>query len=419
MSNAPPAAAQTFEVGRAGWSLVGVAGDGAQVFAALTSGSKTSGSKTSASKTTIEARRRGSAAWRAELDGRGGPIAHGNGLVVATTSGHGAVGKITLRGEPGSVVSALDAQSGAVRWSQPIDATDWVVISAIASAPDGVLVGGTFSGTLRIGKQVVSTAGKTDGFVARLTATGELAWLIRVGGPGADAVQGVASSHDGALIAIAGTFAPGADVLGLPLTPANDRSPFGDGFVAALDATGKARWAQSFGGQEDESIAGVAIDAQNRIAVAATVRDTVHVVGMDLTARGPADGLVAWWLPDGGGGTATLIGGTDFDGLRAITAAGDHVVVGGFYSGSLTLGNRSMTAAGGDDSFLAELDGQGAITAAWPLSGDGREELTSLATVPGGFVAGVAYTAAAKLDGTALAAPSDPMSGAAVLVRPF
>ena len=46
------------------------------------------------------------------------------------------------------------------------------------------------------------------------------------------------------------------------------------------------------------------------------------------------------------------------------------------------------------------------------------EEITALAAIPGGFVAGVAHTAAAQLDGTALRAPADPMSGAAILIRP-
>ncbi|HEY0191274.1 MAG TPA: hypothetical protein VGC42_09155 [Kofleriaceae bacterium] len=371
-------------------------------------------------KTAVEARRGTQVVWRAELEGRGGPIGTGAGLVFATVLGHGGLGKLDLRGEPGSAVTALDGATGAPRWTLAVDATDWAVITAIAATADGAIVGGTFSGTLRVDKRVVSSAGKTDGFVARITAAGQVAWLVRVGGPGADAVQGVAASHDGSLIALAGTFAPGADVLGLPLTPANERSAFGDGFVAVLDPAGAPRWAQSFGGQEDESVAGVAIDARNRIAVAATVRDTVHVVGMDLVARGPADGMVAWWLPDGGGGTAVLLGGDDFDGLRAIAAAGDHVIAGGFFSGRLSLGPRTFTAGGGDDAFLVELDGaHGAIARAWPLTGDGREELTALAALPGGFAAGVAYTASAVLDGAALAAPADPMAGAAIVVRPL
>ena len=93
-------------------------------------------------------------------------------------------------------------------------------------------------------------------------------------------------------------------------------------------------------------------------------------------------------------------------------------MVAGFYSGSIRLGNRALTAGGGDDAFLAELDLAGTVAQAWPVGGEGREEITALAAIPGGFVAGVAHTAAAQLDGTALRAPADPMSGAAILIRP-
>jgi hypothetical protein len=404
-------AGQTLEIGRTGAVLSGVAGDGAMVFAALAGAGPPP-------RSTIEARRAAasSPAWHTELDGTGGPLVRSGGLVVVALGGTGGVAGLPVRGEPGTVVAALDAATGAITWKLALDATDWSVVAGLAATPDGVIVGGSFSGTLRIGAKVVSTAGRTDGFVARLTASGGVAWVVRVGGPGADAVQGVATAGD--RIAIAGTFAAGADLLGQPLPAFNERSPYADGFVAELDAAGARRWSDTFGGKTDESVAGVAIDARGRIAVAATVRDTIHVGAGDLTASGPADGLVAWWEPGGAAGAQVLLGGADFDGLRAIASAGDRTLVGGFYSGSIRLGDRALTAAGGDDAFIAELDASGTVIASWPVSGDGREEVTALAAIPGGFVAGIAHTAAATAGGTALPAPRDPMSGAAIVVRP-
>lgn len=406
-------ASHTLELGRAGMVLSGVAGNGATVFAALASARP--------AKTTIEAFtiKPGALppAWHAELDGAGGPLVLSGPAVVAALGGTGSVAGTVVRGEPGAVVAALDASTGAIAWKLAIDATEWSVIASLAATSDGVLVAGSFAGTLRVGDKVVSSAGKADGFVARLTAAGSAAWLVRIGGPGADAVQGVAASGD--RIAIAGTFTAGADLLGEPLAPFDERSLNADGFAAELDATGARRWAQTFGGKADESVAGVAIDASGRIAVAATVRDTVHVGGADFVANGMADGMVAWFPAGGGAATATLLGGADFDGLRAIAPAGDHVLVAGFYSGTLTLGDRSLTAGGGDDAFLAELDASGSVVQAWPISGDGREEITALAAVPGGFVAGIAHTAAAMVGADALPAPHDPLSGAAIVVRPL
>lgn len=405
----------TVEIGRTGSLLVGVAGDGAAVFAALTA--HPAGAPVS---TTIEALRpkdqAPAPAWRTELPGDGGPLVVSGKQVLAAVGGSGAAAGLPLRGDPGAAVVALDAATGAIAWKLAVDSTEWSVIAALATTPDGAVIGGSFSGTLRIADKVVSSAGQADGFVARLTAAGGVAWLVGVGGPSADAVHGVAVAGD--RIAVAGTFATGADLLGEPLPAFDDRSPRADGFVAELDGRGQRRWVRTFGGGQDDAVAGVAIDAAGRIAVAATARDTVRVGATELTASGTADGLVAWWGPDGTELSAVLIGGADFDGLRAIVPAGERVVVAGFYSGSIRLGGQTLTAGGGDDAFLAELDASGAMVRAWPVSGDGREEITALAAIPGGFVAGVAHTAAARIDGQALPSPADPMSGAAIIVRP-
>ena len=398
----------TLEVGRAGYALRGAAGDGDRLYAAFAP-------LAAAGTSTIEARSGAAVVWHAQLDGIVGPIARAPAapLVFATLS----QGPPALRGQPGAAVAALDAATGAARWRVAIDSTDWAVIATIAPAADGVLVGASFAGTLRAGDKVVSTAGRGDGFVAKLTLGGQVAWLVRLGGPGSDAVQGVAASADGR-VAIAGTFAAGAELGGEVLPPYDQRSPLADAFAASLSPDGARRWSATFGGKENDAIAGIAIDAAGRHIVAATARDTVDVGSSQLAVQGAADGLVAWIMPDGTKGPAVLLGGLDFDGLRGIAAVGDHVVVGGFFSGQMDLAGRTLTAGGGDDSFLAVLDGSGAVTDAWQVGGDGREEIAQLAAIPGGFVAAVTHTAAARIGDVALPSPADPMTGAALVVRP-
>ena len=405
----PPGAADvTLAIGRPGASLRGVAGDAGMTFAALTSGTG------DAQQTVIEARRGAAVAWRAELAGSGGALARTGTLVVAAIGATGASSGVELRGQPGARVAAYEAATGAAAWRVALDSNEWSVITALAADAGGVVVGGAFSGTLRAADKVVSSGGRTDGFVARLGPGGEVRWLVRVGGPHADAVQGVAVAGD--RIAIAGTFAPGADVLGAPLAPYDPKTPYADAFVAELDGAGARRWSASFGGKKDDSVAGVAIDGKGRVVVAANAREMMNVAGAQVFAHGDADGLVAWWERDGTAGGAIALGGADFDGLRAIAATGNHVVVGGFYSGSIKLGDEALTAGGGDDAFLAELDA-GALVATWPVVGAGREEIVAVAPVPGGFVAGVAYTAAARVGGAELPAPPDPLSGAALVIR--
>jgi len=409
--SAPAALGQTFERGRPGAVLSSVAGDGTVVLAAFAAVRPAARTVIEALAGTVGAPPR----WQVELDGLAGPLAMSGGHVVVGLAGTGTAAGVALRGEPGAVVASLDAATGAVAWKLAVDSNGWSQISSLAALPDGAVIGGSFSGTLRIAGKVVSSAGKADGFVARLTAAGDVAWLIRLGGPGADAVQGVAASGD--RIAIAGTFSTGAELSGQPLPSFEERTFNADGFVAELDHAGTTRWSQTFGGEADEAVAGVALDAHGRVAVAATVRATVKIGGAELVTTGPAEGLLGWWDPGGKPGMAVLVGGGSFDGLRVIAAVGDQIVVGGFYSGTLQLGARTLRAAGGDDAFVAAFDPTGNVAASWPVSGDGREEITALAAIPGGFIAGIAHSAAVQIERDALPAPRDPLSGTAIIVR--
>jgi hypothetical protein len=412
-----PVVEQTLEVGRADMVLRGVAGQGAWTFASLASAASVDG------PAVVEARRGADVAWHAELAGAGGPLATAGSAVFAVTRVRGSADGVVVHGEPGAEVVALDAGAGAVRWRVRLDGDEWVVASSLAATPDGgCVVGGVFSGTIRLdgadGKpHVVTSANRSDGFVARLSAGGEVAWLVRFGGLGADAVTGVAAAGD--RVALVGTFVATAELGGEPLKAFDEHSPLADAVVAELElATGHLVWEQTFGGSADDEPAGVAIDAAGRVAVAGNARDVVHVAAQDLVVHGDSEAMVAWWSGSGAAAGAVLLGGVGPSALRGIAAVGDRVVVAGSYRGGIELGARRLTAAGGDDAFAAELDATGAVIGAWDIAGPGREDVVAVAGDGGGFVVGVQHTAAATVDGSAaLAAPADPLTGAAVVVR--
>ncbi|HTR52143.1 MAG TPA: hypothetical protein VMJ10_15625 [Kofleriaceae bacterium] len=400
----------TLEIGRAGAQLRGVAGDDDRLYAAMSEGPRS----------TIEARRGQAVAWTTPLSGAAGPLARTPAVLIAALTGTGDAGGGPVRGEPGGALVGIDPATGAVRWRAALDSTQWVAIAALAPSDDSVIVGGSFAGTLRLGSRVVASAGGGDGFVARVRAgDGALEWLIRLGGADADAVQGVATS--GARVVIAGTYTGAAELRGQPLPVADPPSIYADAFAAELDGdTGRGQtvgWTAAFGSHANDSVAGVALTDDGSIAVAATMRDLVHVGAAELTARGPADGLVAWLAKNGDFGATAQLGGADFDGLSAITAVDDRAIVGGFFAGSIRLGDRTLTAAGGDDAFLAAVDEHGVIAHAWQVGGEGREEVVAVAPLSGGFVAGIAHSARAAIDDVALPAPSDPTGGAALVVR--
>jgi hypothetical protein len=368
--------------------------------------------------------------WSRSIAAAPGPLAIAGDLVVAVVGGAGTIAlddkPVAVRGAPGALALGLDARTGATRWTQVLGATGWTTVASVAALPGGdVAIGGSFAGTLGVGDAVVTSAGASDGFVARLGPRGEVRFVVRVGGKGADTVAGVAALGD--RIAVAGTFMGDVDLRGVPLAPVHADVPWPDGFVASLGGDGRVAWARAFGSDEPDDVIGVAVTRSGRIAVAGTVRGVTYLGAgaasitagavEDWTGHGISDALVALWDASGEPVGSALLGGADYDGARAIAARGDEVVIGGWFAGAIELGGRSFQAGGGDDAFVAALDDNARVVRATALTGDGREDVSALGAAPVGWAAGVAFTTAAAFGDAKLAAPAEPDGGCALIFR--
>ncbi len=353
----------------------------------------------------------GGLAWSRALPARpSAVIASGAQIVVAIEGEAGAAAFASLglgprdglRGTPGSALVALGAD-GVVRWLAELRSTRWVMVRAITTAGDDVLIGGAFAGTIRIGGRVVTAAGNGDGFWARVDRHGEVMALDRMGGDGFDAVTGVAALTDGRL-AIAGTFTERAELGGRELvSPRGDRL-HGDGFVAVL-AGGDLAWTRTWGGERDDTGAGVVALAGGELAIAGTVSGDVEVAGRRLTTAGDSDGLVAILAGDGAVRGAFLVGGGDVDSLTAIaaSAAGSQAVVAGRFSGSLVVPGAAVVAPGADAGFVALVDRDG-VRAAQAVTTTASTVELRLAADATGWIAAAHAGAPLALGGDAVPA---------------
>ena len=238
-------------------------------------------------------------------------------------------------------IVAVDAATGAIAWRVPFDATEFAMITSIAPLDDG--------GARRRRHVLRNAAGRRrrrdprtrarrverrqqrwlrrDAHADGARRAGSCASVVR----GADAVQGVAARGD--RIAIAGTFsarrrAPRRAARRVRRAPAvrrwlrrrarRDRR-------APLEPDVR-RQARRCGRRCRDRLASNASPSPRRSATRS------GSAARDLAARGDGDGLVAWFSPAGEPGATTILGGTDFDGLRAIAAVDDRVVVAGFFS---------------------------------------------------------------------------------------
>jgi hypothetical protein len=372
----------------------------------------------------LEGRVEAQGRWTATLEGAAGPLAALGEQLLAVEQPSQELASLVM----------LGAADGRVLRRVPIQSTDAAVLAELASCGDFAALAGSFTGTLRVGEQVVSTAGQRDGFVATIDPNGHVTALVRMGGDGDDGFTAVACR--GRDLAVVGTFSEGAELRGVELQRIAAGSPASDGVLARLQLSASATppatpslgpilsarnlavtWTRTFGSGEQDLPSDVAITARGDVAVVGVARGEIALGAQTLTTQGVADGYLARWSASGEPLGALRLGGPDYDAATRVLAVGDRLIVAGFFSGAMELGGSRLTAGGGDDAMIVSMAANGAATPL-AISGDGREEIVSLTPSALGIALGIAHTAGFQAFGLRAAAPADAMGGAAVVVVP-
>ena len=300
-------------------------------------------------------------------------------------------------------------------WGKQIPGPGFESVGAVAIAPDGsVFITGYFTMTIDIGGGPLTAAGTQDMFVAKYTADGMHVWSKRFGN-GSSQAGGfelkVLSNGD---LALGGNYR-GSLTLGTATLNAVGNQ---DLFVARLDGNGNPLWARSGGTSNYDELYDMSIDASDNIAACGAFTGTGAFLGspnltgstdaflVRLTGAGDhswsramaADGInddcgvtsmangdVVFvgnfnGTVNAGGSTFTSTsgsldmyivryaaangahvwsapkGGTGNDFALDVEASGTSIVVAGGFSGTVNFGGTDLTAAAGDDAFVAKFD---------------------------------------------------------------
>jgi hypothetical protein len=162
------------------------------------------------------------------------------------------------------------------------------VTSLTTDAAGNLIVGGVFGNTVNIGTVLLTSAGGSDGFLAKLDGAGlSPIWdAVRFGGDRADAINSVAVTAQGEIVAT-GSFKPasstfqaanaGYDTSGIAqLHNGGTSSLSGDIFVLKIDgATGTLQSAAAYGDASDQSGDGVVVNrygsSPNQVSLVGTL----------------------------------------------------------------------------------------------------------------------------------------------------
>jgi hypothetical protein len=298
-------------------------------------------------------------------DDYGGAVAFdasGNVYVAGRFSDTVTFGGANLTSAGGFDVGlAKYSPTGAHVWSQRFGGTSWDEPTHLAVDGAGnVLMAGQFAGTADFGGAALTSAGSFDGFLAKYSGTGALAWAKRVGGTAADIVTSLALDGSGNPTAV-GYFAGTANFGGANLASAGAN----DIVVARYSAAGAHQWSVRFGDAFEQRAHDVAVDATGNVVVTGYFTGTLNFGGPTLTNLAGADIFLAKLSSTGGHvwskqfGTGLIGLGENAREVAIDPATGDVVVTGEIVSevdfGGGALAAPTYTA----DVFLARFTSGG------------------------------------------------------------
>lgn len=248
--------------------------------------------------------------------------------------------------------------SGAHLWSKRFgDADEQTGVRVATDKSGSVYLAGTVRGTIDLGGGSLKAGAQYGVFLAKLDGKGSYVWSKVYVGSG-DALVGDLAVDDQGSVYMAGNFATTIDLgTGSTLTGAGGT----DLYLARIDAaTGSTTWAKRYGDAGNVTPRGLAIDGQGNVLMTGYYTGGIDFGNGPLTSAGGDDIFIAKINGAGVAQWSNRYGDKDYQEAYgiAVDAAG-NVVIAGNLGGSATFGSTTLTSAGGYDAFVAKLDPSG------------------------------------------------------------
>jgi hypothetical protein len=221
-----------------------------------------------------------------------------------------------------------------------------------------------------------SYAGNTDAFVAKLGATGNVVYSTYLGGSNGDEGQGIAVDGQGNAYITGWTGS--AD---FPTTNAFQSNYAGslDTFVAKLTATGLLAYSTYLGGSADDRGLGITVDGQGNAYITGLTSsaDFPTTNAFQRSYAGSPDTFVAKLTATGGLAYSAYLGGSGYDygaGI-AVDGQGNAYITGGTRSTDFPTANAFQRSLGGGwDAFVAKLSATGLLAYSTYLGGSADDQ---------------------------------------------
>ncbi|MCB9324821.1 MAG: T9SS type A sorting domain-containing protein [Lewinellaceae bacterium] len=240
-----------------------------------------------------------------------------------------------------------------------------------------LIIAGVFDDDLALGETILAPVGENDVFLARINGNNETMWAMSIGSDFDDDITGLALGLNDDIYAT-GSFWLEAQLGDFPLT--STQSPKSIFLTKISASTGTVAWAQKIEGSEVKVSKDMLLNHEEDIILSGFFSGTLFIGDTTLQAASPTDLFVASFYSDGNLNWALNLGisGT----AKALTScilSNDNIVLGGIFNDTLKIANNSMVAETSDDDvFIACFSPEGEALWATKAGGVHEEFLTAL-----------------------------------------
>jgi len=254
-----------------------------------------------------------------------------------------------------------------------------------------IYVAGGFGGTAEFGTRKATSGGKSDAFVAKMSANGDFIWVQGWGSTENDMATAVSVSPNGDRIYVSGTFIGNVTFGSVSYESFANKMDF---FVRAFDANGGARWAKRIGYSGDDRVITSTTQTDGKLVLTGAIRQTTTFDTQTITANGEfqSDFFISRITKDGSIELLKRYGGTFEDvGYAVYTDAKGAIFVTGYYDSTTTVEGFIEESAGGRDGFVTRIMTNGDVD--WyrgfggPYDDEGRGIVVDSKNVP--YITGV------------------------------
>lgn len=281
--------------------------------------------------------------------------------------------------------------AGEVLWSYSLSAAEGSVeINDVKTNDAGeILILGDFFGAINLGQGPISATGGTrDGFIAKLSADGQLVWGKVLPSTGTTTPQKLAVNASNGRIGVIANFAGTASLGGAPLT--SNTGADADFYIAQFSTAGAHIWSKSFGSDVNDVGEDIAFDASGNCFITGLFQTDVNFGTGSLGSEGRDNAFLTKFAPNGDVLWARDIGGTQFDaGVRLGVDPQGNVVVAGYFYYDVNFGGGDFITSNSDyyDLFLAKYDTTGAHLWSRQINAERNSRIFGLDIGPTGNIA--------------------------------